>query len=29
MSLRYKGIKDIFTKFGKEYFGIWFSGKKY
>jgi len=28
MSLRYKGIKDIFTKFGKEEFDIWFSGEE-
>lgn len=27
MSLRYKGITDLFTKLGKQPFDIWFSGK--
>jgi len=26
MSLKYEGIKDVFTKLRKESFGIWFSG---
>jgi len=27
MNLRHKGIIDLFTKYGKQPFDIWFSGK--